>query len=623
MVELADSIWRDFVTDGVPATGKQKPKKIDIRAWGTYLETLAGLAYTSGQVYSLKATLVANLVPGAHTPALVVGDPTPGNDGLYEKIGATTTGSWSQRTTFVPGCQFIKAVDAGAGTPNAIIATSSLAISSTSGVQFIRCNIFEANTSSPVTITFNGNVGPLTIKTASGNDVSANGLVAGGTILGTVEGSTFRLLSDQASAAIQAAAELARDAAAASAASAAADAASLSPASLRERLSAVKNLYVRTDGSDANNGLANTSGGALLTIQAAVTKAYKLFDPSTYQIVINVADGTYAGNVVVYGVLPYGGSLKFSCSATPDSVIINATGAAFDIGDGAKVQIEGGFHLNATTFGISANYRTTHVLFKGVTFGTGMILHVWSTRFAYVEAYGDYYIAGDATNHLQTSHHGNFRRSAGKGIFTADCTFTFFMNVLGPSEIVITGTGISTSGGVDVYDRNGHTITGQRYIAQLGFIQWPTAEEDFIPGSLNGVDLNGGALITEGDNDSDRDAGYTDYNLATASGNLNFVTTQGFRPGRIDWMASKSGAANETRGWSLFNQSGVKNHCMSTIAGVSFHSNSYCLIYYVDGSNYVTFTMTAQVVGGWTVAAVKTGSPTGTLRIYWIAERGR
>ncbi|RWX71885.1 glycosyl hydrolase family 28-related protein [Mesorhizobium sp. M2A.F.Ca.ET.039.01.1.1] len=42
MVELAKTIWRDFVTDGVPASGPYKPQKTKIREWGTFVESLSG-----------------------------------------------------------------------------------------------------------------------------------------------------------------------------------------------------------------------------------------------------------------------------------------------------------------------------------------------------------------------------------------------------------------------------------------------------------------------------------------------------------------------------------------------------------------------------------------------------
>ncbi|QIA23090.1 hypothetical protein [Mesorhizobium sp. AA22] len=214
MVDLAASVWRNFVTDGVPASGPYKVPKSKIREWGVWLESLASLSFTSGKVYSSKADLFADLVPAANTPALVIGDDIVGQDGLYMKVGATTTGSWTQLTDFVPGAQTVHAVDAGAGTPNAIIATTSVALSA-SGSQIVRLDVFEANTSSPVTITFNDSA-PLTIKSAAGNDIVAGGLAAG-PVLGVISGVTFRLLSDLASAAIQAAAE---DAASDSAASA-------------------------------------------------------------------------------------------------------------------------------------------------------------------------------------------------------------------------------------------------------------------------------------------------------------------------------------------------------------------------------------------------------------------
>ncbi|RWQ16082.1 hypothetical protein [Mesorhizobium sp.] len=201
MVELANSIWADG-----PANSPSEPPKYQIRQWGTWVESLVNLAFSSGKGYTTRAALYANLVPAANDIAIVSGDPTSGNDGLYMKVGATTTGSWTQLTDFVPGTQIVHAVDAGAGTPNAIVATTNLALSG-SGAQLVRLDIFEPSTGSPVTVAFNGG-SVLTIKTAAGNDPAAGGLTAG-PLLGFVSGSTFRLLSDQASAAIVAAAEAA------------------------------------------------------------------------------------------------------------------------------------------------------------------------------------------------------------------------------------------------------------------------------------------------------------------------------------------------------------------------------------------------------------------------------
>jgi hypothetical protein len=53
--------------------------------------------------------------------------------------------------------------------------------------------------------------------------------------------------------------------------------------------------YVRTDGSDSNTGLANTAGGAFLTIQKAINtvEALDFGFTSTAQVTIQIANGTY------------------------------------------------------------------------------------------------------------------------------------------------------------------------------------------------------------------------------------------------------------------------------------------------------------------------------------------
>ena len=65
---------------------------------------------------------------------------------------------------------------------------------------------------------------------------------------------------------------------------------------VREQLTANRTYYVRTDGSDGNNGLANSSGGAFLTIQKAIDTVAAL-DLSIYNVTVQVADGTYTGAV--------------------------------------------------------------------------------------------------------------------------------------------------------------------------------------------------------------------------------------------------------------------------------------------------------------------------------------
>jgi len=183
-----------------------QPAKSEIRALLTQYENIIG-AFTAngGLLFTLKSNMDAVLTHPPATMAWVIGDPVVGNNGVYQKLGASGTGSWVRRADLP--YSFIIASDAGAGTPNAIQATTSIPIS---GSALIWMNVVEANTASPVTVSFNGDA-PLLIQTNIGNNVVAGGLAAGMIVLGIVSGSTFRLVSDQASAAIVAAAEAAAD----------------------------------------------------------------------------------------------------------------------------------------------------------------------------------------------------------------------------------------------------------------------------------------------------------------------------------------------------------------------------------------------------------------------------
>lgn len=218
----AMTVWRNYETDGVPASGNHNISKSDVRTWGTAVETAID-AYSSGAgsiAKSTRALLYADLAHVADVTAWVYADSTAAHNGIYVKVGGTGTGSWT-RILDLP-YDVIIATDAGAGTANAIVATSSLPVSESA---LILLNVFEANTATPVTVAFNGG-SALTIKTAAGNNVAVGGLVAGMALLGKITGSTFRMVSDQSGAAIQAAAEAAQAAAEAAAAAAAASAAS-------------------------------------------------------------------------------------------------------------------------------------------------------------------------------------------------------------------------------------------------------------------------------------------------------------------------------------------------------------------------------------------------------------
>lgn len=261
MVDLANTIHRDFNTDGIPASGLHRPLKSKIREWGTWVESMVGTLDAGDGVWKAnKAALDGDLAHAAGTLGVVYNDSTGANNGYYIKSGGSGSGSWSQILTFLPGYQFVKATDAGAGTANAIVATSSPKVAYVDGVQLIRLNIFEANSSGTVTVAFDGGAA-LAVKTNAGNDPSVGGLLAGMQVLGVIDQSAtvFRMVSDQASAAIVAQAE-------AAAATAVAAAAAVSARFVRVNLVDVSGASPSTayEAGDTIDGVAVSAGDLIL-----------------------------------------------------------------------------------------------------------------------------------------------------------------------------------------------------------------------------------------------------------------------------------------------------------------------------------------------------------------------
>ncbi|TPN26635.1 right-handed parallel beta-helix repeat-containing protein [Mesorhizobium sp. B2-3-3] len=342
MPELMNTIMADG-----PSPNPSQPIKAQMRAWGTWVEGII-TAFTSngGLIYDTKAHMDADLLHAANSMAWVLGDATLANNVIYRKLGASGAGSWT-RIADLP-YSYIKATDAGAGTPNAIVATSSIPLPAADAGALIAVNVFKANTGSPVTVAFNGGAA-LTVKTSSGNDVVAGGLMAGMVVAGYKSGTTFRLISDQASAAIQAASEAAAAAAASSATAAAGSATAAAASAASVNLPpVVANAFLQ--------GKPDASG-------------YNAKTPTQVRPALGIP---YINVVTDFGAKADVVSITGNVSITSGAAALAVTGAAFTVGDiGKSIFVPGagaagamlattisGF-TDATHVTLSANAGTT------------------------------------------------------------------------------------------------------------------------------------------------------------------------------------------------------------------------------------------------------------------------
>lgn len=167
----------------------------------------------------------------------------------------------------------------------------------------------------------------------------------------------------------------------------------------RETLTADRTYYVRTDGSDSNTGLANTSGGAFLTIQKAVDTISTL-DLRGYTATTQIGNGTYSegvelksilgGNAVLVGdettltnvrVTPSAGSACFLADAVTG--VWNIRGMQLDPNDNACIYARNG----------------AVVKFQNIDCDETTGIHLWSQQAAVLEATGNYTISGSALQH--------------------------------------------------------------------------------------------------------------------------------------------------------------------------------------------------------------------------------
>lgn len=160
----------------------------------------------------------------------------------------------------------------------------------------------------------------------------------------------------------------------------------------REKLIANRTYYVLTTGSDSNSGLANTAGGAFLTIAKALDTVASL-DCSSFQVTIQVGAGTYTVPIVLPRTLS---SLPPILTGVGATTIISVTGTAIT-NDGSTPWQVNSMKIVASSYGLYA-VNGGSIKHSGLEFGACQF-HIFTQPAGFIRATGSYAISGAAQAH--------------------------------------------------------------------------------------------------------------------------------------------------------------------------------------------------------------------------------
>ncbi|WP_269932169.1 DUF2793 domain-containing protein [Aminobacter sp. HY435] len=257
---------------------------------------------------------------------------------------------------------------------------------------------------------------------------------------------------------------------------------------VREMLTANRTYYVRANGSDSNNGLANTAGGALLTIQKAYDVIVSTLDVAGHTVTIQVGAGSYgAGLTVSKGWTGAGEILLVGDETTPANVEVTA-GVLVSITNAvlpAALKVRGFKHTSSQQTivhnGVGALYL------RNLVFNSTGFAHIQGANSgAKIWVDGNYSISSAGSFHYYIGQQAGLQLVTGVTptvTLTGTLAFTCFA---GASDLaMIRVAGVS-------YNVAGATVTGARYSVIGNAAVTTSGGAAFFPGSAAGSASSGG-----------------------------------------------------------------------------------------------------------------------------------
>lgn len=253
--------------------------------------------------------------------------------------------------------------------------------------------------------------------------------------------------------------------------------------SVRERLTANRTYYVRTDGNNANTGLIDSAGGAFATIQHAINVVASL-DLSIYNVEIVVRAGTYTAGFTFDGQWVGSGRVQLTGDiANPANVLISATTAhIFQVTSRAKIYIRG-FKMQTTTSGDHVRAAPGHIVINGkMEYGESGFYQIEAALGGLVEITADYTISGNAGIAHIAVQGPSYMHCVSRTI-----TLVGTPNWASAYAEVTGGAYLAAHANTFVGD-----ATGVRYrVSRNGSIR-ASASANYFPGNADGVSSSGG-----------------------------------------------------------------------------------------------------------------------------------
>lgn len=256
---------------------------------------------------------------------------------------------------------------------------------------------------------------------------------------------------------------------------------------IREMLTADRTYYVRTDGSNSNNGLTNTSGGAFLTIQKAVDVISSSLDCAGKNITIQLGDGTYTAGVAMRPIVGASGITIQGNSSTPANVVVSTTSASAFVNDVAGLAVTlKDLKITTVTAGIAVAATNAGAWnISGINFGSCANSHMYAVNGGRIGIIGNYAISGGAPSHYYFGSLGYISGGSKTVTITGTPNFTTafaYANTPGLLE----NFGFTFSG----------SATGKRYdVAANAVCFTGGGGASYFPGSVAGTTATGGQYI--------------------------------------------------------------------------------------------------------------------------------